>query len=115
MKPQCKPALSHDCYLLLRYLLDDEKSQSAKAARLIAGSRPVLITDIVLVETFWTLRGKKYNLTRSELIHVIQQLFAESNLRFEDSQTVWRALNDYRLAIPVKVGTDTPRPIGRGF
>ena len=98
-----------DTNVLLRYLLDDDKYQSAKATRLITGSRPVLITDIVLVETFWTLRGKKYNLTKSELIHVIQQLFAEPNLRFEDSQTVWRALNDYRLSIPIKVGSKRKR------
>ncbi len=56
-----------DTNVLLRYLLDDDKYQSAKATRLITGSRRLLITDIVRVETFWTLRGKKYNLTRSEL------------------------------------------------
>lgn len=94
-----------DTNVLLRYLLDDDKHQSEKAARLIGGSRVVLITDIVLVEALWTLRGKKYNLTKAELIHVIQQLFAEPNIRFEDDQTVWRALNDYRLAASVKVGS----------
>ncbi|WP_299734792.1 type II toxin-antitoxin system VapC family toxin [uncultured Endozoicomonas sp.] len=94
-----------DTNVLLRYLLDDDRQQSAKATRLISGSRVVLITDIVLVETLWTLRGKKYNLNKTQLIHVIQQLFSEPNIRFEDGQTVWRALNDYRLAVPVKVGS----------
>ncbi|MTI12906.1 PIN domain-containing protein [Sansalvadorimonas verongulae] len=94
-----------DTNVLLRYLLDDDRQQSAKAARLMSGSAMVLITDIVLVETLWTLRGKKYNLNKAQLIHVIQQLFSEPNIRFEDGQTVWRALNDYRLAVPVKVGS----------
>lgn len=94
-----------DTNVLLRYLLDDDQQQSAKAAALMSSEKTVLITDIVLVETLWTLRGKKYNLDKSQLIAVIQQLFAEPNIRFEDGQTVWRALNDYRLATPVKVGS----------
>ncbi|OED44513.1 twitching motility protein PilT [Endozoicomonas sp. (ex Bugula neritina AB1)] len=94
-----------DTNVLLRYLLDDDQQQSAKAAALIDGEKNVLVTDIVLVETLWTLRGKKYNLDKNQLIAVIQQLFAEPNIRFEDGQTVWRALNDYRLATPVKVGS----------
>ncbi|MBO9483134.1 MULTISPECIES: type II toxin-antitoxin system VapC family toxin [Gammaproteobacteria] len=94
-----------DTNVLLRYLLDDDELQSPKAARLITGQHKVLITDVVLVETLWTLRGKKYNLDNPELIGVIQQLFAEPNLCFEDGQTVWRALNDFRLAKPVKAGS----------
>ncbi|KEI70767.1 PIN domain-containing protein [Endozoicomonas elysicola] len=94
-----------DTNVLLRYLLDDDKQQSTKADKLINGQHTVLLTDIVLVEALWTLRGKKYNLDKSQLIAVIQQLFAEPNIRFEDGQTVWGALNDYRLATPVKVGS----------
>jgi len=56
----------------------------------------VLVTDVVLVETIWTLRGKKYGLGRERLASVIQALFKEPNIRFENSQTVWQALNDYR-------------------
>ena len=77
-----------DTNVLLRYLLDDDKQQSPKADKLINGQHTVLITDIVLVETLWTLRGKKYNLNKNQLIAVIQQLFAEPNIRFEDGQTV---------------------------
>ena len=94
-----------DTNVLLRYLLEDDKEQSPKADRLINGTQTVLITDIVLVETIWTLRGKKYNLHKNQLIGVIRQLFAEPNIRFEDGHTVWRALNDYRLAESVKVGS----------
>jgi len=91
-----------DTNILLRYLLDDNKVQAAKAEKLIAGKVPVLITDIVLVETIWTLKGKKYQLGKSELAAVIQQLFKEPNIRFEDGQTVWQALNDYRKVKPIR-------------
>ncbi|MGD9825927.1 hypothetical protein [Desulfobacter sp.] len=33
---------------------------------------------------------------------VIQSLFQEPNIRFEDGQAVWLALTDYRNAKPVK-------------
>ncbi len=35
---------------------------------------------------------------------MLNSLFEEPNICFEDGQTVWRALNDYRKATPVKVG-----------
>lgn len=93
-----------DTNVLLRYLLWDNKEQSAKADRLINGSALVLITDVVLSETLWTLKGKKYKLDKAAMIDVVNSLFEEANIRFEDGQTVWRALNDYRQAKPVKVG-----------
>jgi predicted nucleic-acid-binding protein len=93
-----------DTNVLLRYLLRDDKVQAAKADKLINGSTPVLITDVVLVETVWTLKGKKYKLDKAAIIEVLNSLFEESNIYFEDGQTVWRALNDYRQAKPVKVG-----------
>ena len=89
-----------DTNVLLRYLLDDDEAQAAKAEKLVFGKDPVLITDVVLVETIWTLKGKKYQLKKSELLAVLQALFKEPNIRFEDGQTVWLALNDYRKAKP---------------
>ena len=91
-----------DTNVLLRYLLEDDSEQFEKAVRLISGQQKVLVTDVVLVETVWTLRGKKYQLKRSELVTVIQSLFKEPNIRFEDGQAVWLALSDYRNAKPVK-------------
>ena len=93
-----------DTNVLLRYLLWDDKTQAAKADKLINGSIPVLITDVVLTETLWTLKGKKYRLGKTAIVGVLNSLFEEPNICFEDGQTVWRALNDYRQAKPVKVG-----------
>ncbi|MFV1998605.1 MAG: PIN domain-containing protein [Acidiferrobacterales bacterium] len=93
-----------DTNVLLRYLLWDDKAQAAKADKLINGSSPVLITDVVLTETLWTLKGKKYRLDKTTIVGVLSSLFEEPNVCFEDGQTVWQALNDYRQAKPVKVG-----------
>lgn len=91
-----------DTNVLLRYLLGDDPDQSERADELITGKDLVLVTDVVLVETLWTLNGKKYQLGKTELIGVIRALFEESNIRFEDGQVVWMALNDYRKAKPVR-------------
>ena len=94
--------ISIDTNVLLRYLLEDDETQSVLAASIINGSEEVLITDVVLVETIWTLRGKKYQLSKSELVDVIKTLFQEPSIRFEDGQAIWLALNDYRKAKPVR-------------
>ena len=93
-----------DTNVLLRYLLDDDAKQSKKASAIITGSANVLITDIVLTETIWTLKGKKYKLDKESIIKVINTLFAEPTIIFEDGQTVWRALSDYTKAKSIKVG-----------
>ena len=90
-----------DTNLLLRYLLNDDQIQAAQADRLINGKEIVLITDVVLVETIWTLKGKKYQLNKADVVTVIQTLFKEPNIRFENGQVIWQALNDYRNALPI--------------
>ncbi len=66
----------------------------------------MLITDVVLAETLWTLKGNKYKLHKSAIIDVLNSPFEETNLCFEDGQTVCWALNDYRPAKPITVGNE---------
>lgn len=91
-----------DTNILLRYLLEDDVAQAKKAAEIITGKEPVLITDVVLTETLWTLRGVRYQLKKDDLIKVVRILFNEPNIRFEDGQAVWFALDAYRKAKPIK-------------
>lgn len=93
-----------DTNVLLRYLLGDDIKQAKKASAIIAHTDNVLITDVVLTETIWTLKGKKYNLDKELIIKVINTLFIEQNIIFEDGQTVWRALSDYTKSKSIKVG-----------
>jgi predicted nucleic-acid-binding protein len=91
-----------DTNVLLRYLLDDDPVQSKQASALITGKQMILVTDVVLVETLWTLRGKKYQLNKTELVAVVDTLFQEPNIQFEESQVVWQALSDYRQSKKIK-------------
>jgi predicted nucleic-acid-binding protein len=93
-----------DTNVLLRYLLQDDEEQSRKAALLMTGIRRILVTDVVLVETVWVLTGKRYRLDEQQVAGVINALFEEPNIVFENSQAVWCALKDFSAAQPVKVG-----------
>ena len=90
-----------DTNVLLRYLLHDDEAQSARADVVFDAAEIVLITDVVLVETVWTLSGRKYRLAKAELVAVLERLFSEPHIRFEDDQVVWRALQAYRGAASV--------------
>lgn len=96
-----------DTNVLLRYLLQDDEKQASKASTLVLGKEEVLITDVVLTETIWTLKGKRYNLSKNQIIDVIHALFAEANIKFEDGCAVWDALKDYMNAKSIKSGGKT--------
>jgi len=96
-----------DTNVLLRYLLWDDKEQAEKADSLIKGASGVLITDVVLVEMVWTLRGKRYKLSKMEIIKVIDKLFEEKNIHFENAQVLWQALADYKKAHTIKSGVNS--------
>ena len=89
-----------DTNVLLRYLLRDDEAQAARADVVFDAAETVLITDVVLVETVWTLAGRKYQLAKAQLVTVLERLFSEPNIRFEDDRVVWRALQAYRSAAP---------------
>src|SRR5438046_5532639 len=94
-----------DTNLLLRRLLDDNATQAAKARRLFETQESVLVTDVVLAETIWTLTGKRYRAGKEELAKVVMGLLEERNVVFESRQAVWSALNDYLDALPVKTAS----------
>lgn len=82
--------------VLLRYLLRDDEAQAERARRVIEGGERVLITDVVLPETVWTLAGRRYHATRTALIDLVNNLLQDANVRFEDDEVVWSALQAYR-------------------
>jgi len=91
-----------DTNVLLRRLLNDDVEQAAKARKLFGGADQILVTDIALVETIWTLRGKRYKASKEDIMAVVMGLLEEPNVIFESQQAVWSALNDYIDAPMVK-------------
>lgn len=94
--------ISIDTNVLLRYLLADDITQYEKANALIRSSRPVLITDVVLAETVWTLKGKRYKYDKALLCNVVRELIGDSNFIFENNQVIWSSLCDFEEAKPIR-------------
>ena len=94
-----------DTNVLLRRLLNDDAGQAEKARRLFETRESVLITDVVLAETIWTLQGKRYRAGKEDIAAVVMGLHEERNVVFESRQAVWSALNDYLDASPVKTAS----------
>ncbi len=84
-----------DTNVLLRYLLADDAMQYAKANTIIRDQRPVLITDVVLAETVWTLTGKRYNLDKAAVCAVVRSLIGDAAFVFENAQVIWSSLRDF--------------------
>ena len=85
-----------DTNVLLRYLLRDDDAQAERARHIFEHAARVLITDVVLAETVWTLIGRRYGATKADLIAVVDNLLQEPNVRFEDDEVIWSALQAYR-------------------
>jgi predicted nucleic-acid-binding protein len=89
-----------DTNVLLRRLLQDDPEQSKQANRLFEEKERILITDVVLAETIWTLKGKRYEIDKTGIVAVVTSLFEEPAIVFENTQAVWSALNNYIEANP---------------
>ena len=63
-----------DTNVLLRYLLNDDPGQAERARGLFSNKEGVLITDVVIAETVWTLLGRRYRAGKAEIIAAIERL-----------------------------------------
>lgn len=89
---------SWDTNFLVRHLVEDDARQLAivrkeleKAARM---AEPVWISNVVLVETGWVLRG--YGLTKVQVLDVLDVLLKDDRFQFEAGSDVGKAISRAR-------------------
>jgi predicted nucleic-acid-binding protein len=84
-----------DTNVLVRFLVDDDKAQSAKAAKLVARAvaedEPLFVSDVVVCETVWVLSAA-YRVPKGEIGEILGRLFMAAHLRFHDVDRLARAL-----------------------
>src|ERR1700722_10309951 len=87
-----------DTNILLRFLLQDDPEQAAKANRLIngecTGTDPGLINHIVLCELVWVLESS-YRLPRKRVLDVLDEIMRAVQLRIDEPEEVRAAILDY--------------------
>lgn len=88
-----------DTNVLVRYLTEDDVTQSRKAAALIetavARGDRLFIGAIVLCELAWVLRWA-YDVSKDDLVTTLERILATSQFIIGDKDVVRRALDGYR-------------------
>jgi predicted nucleic-acid-binding protein len=87
-----------DTNVLVRYLVDDDKAQSATAAsaidRAAAKGEELFVSDVVLCETAWVLAGS-YKVTRAAIAAILHDLLHAKQLAFASPDELTRALDAF--------------------
>jgi predicted nucleic-acid-binding protein len=87
-----------DTNVLVRFLVVDDKAQSARAARLVertvAAGATLFVSDVVVCETVWVLLSS-YRVSRAEVGSILGRLFKASHLNFRDTDCLERALERF--------------------
>ena len=86
--------LAVDTSVLVRLLVDDpqEADEVSVARRAVQGAERVLIPDVVLVESIWVLRGKKYRFTKPQILECFASLL-------ENERYVWGNWDEVSAAL----------------
>lgn len=91
--------LGLDTNVLVRFLVQDDAEQFARARRLIkrevGQTEPVLVSLLVLLETEWVLRSR-YALPKADILGVFSSLLEAAELEFEDEAAVEEAVFTWR-------------------
>ncbi len=87
-----------DTNVLVRYLVDDDKAQSAAAAaaidRAVAKGEAIFVSDLVLCETAWVLAGS-YKVKRTAIAALLRDLLHAKQLAFAAPDELTRALDAF--------------------
>ena len=87
-----------DTNLLVRYVTQDDLEQWLLAAALIeAEGQLCFLSNIVLCELVWVLRGKPYQFTRPQISGVLEAMLATPVMEFENRSAVYQALQRMKL------------------
>lgn len=87
-----------DTNVLVRYIVQDDPAQVATATAFIekhcTAEAPGFVNNIVLVELVWVLE-RGYGYDKSAILSVLKQMAVTTELRLENVDSVWAAINAY--------------------
>ena len=84
-----------DTNVLVRYIAQDDKAQSARATALIekecSASAPGYVGLVVLAEVVWVSESR-YGATRQEVADLVRRVLSIRQLVVQDAEIAWKAL-----------------------
>jgi predicted nucleic-acid-binding protein len=89
-----------DTNVLVRFLVEDDPSQTEKARRVLQkavdSNSSCFISDIVMCEVVWVLESS-YKFRRPEISHILGRLLRATHLSFSSIEQLARSLEAYRM------------------
>jgi predicted nucleic-acid-binding protein len=67
-----------DTNVLIRYLTRDDLDQWERASQMIQENQPCFISNVVLCEVVWVLRGRLYQFCKDEIIVTLEMMVQSS-------------------------------------
>lgn len=89
-----------DTNVLVRYIADDDASQSAAAAKVmdaLTSESPGFIPLVVIAELVWVLQ-LSYRFNKHEIAEVVEKLLRSAELLIERAEIVAQALREFRIS-----------------
>jgi predicted nucleic-acid-binding protein len=86
-----------DTNVLVRYIMQDDPKQAAKATKLVESLTPTgpgFVTLVTVVELFWVL-SSAFELSRGQIVEAFDGLIRAKQLVVEQREQVVRALRAY--------------------
>lgn len=84
-----------DTNILVRYLVQDDPTQSPKAIEIIerrlTEEKPGFVSVVAMVETVWVLE-RAYRLTPNEIVRAVERILQTDVLLVEDEQEIFAAM-----------------------
>ena len=84
-----------DTNVLVRYIAQDDRTQSPRATALIervcSVSTPGYVGLVVLAEVVWVSESR-YDATREEIAKIVRRLLSIRQLVIQDAEIAWKAL-----------------------
>ena len=87
-----------DTNVLVRYIVQDDANQSAKATRLIESltpEAPGYIGLVCVMELVWVL-ADCYNSAKGDIVQVLEGLLRTKGFAVENADTVWKAVRMFK-------------------
>jgi predicted nucleic-acid-binding protein len=86
-----------DTNIVVRFLVNDDAAQAARARALIAAN-PVFIAVTVLLETEWVLRAA-YGFASADIARFLRALLGLAEVRISDPEAIAQALSAYEAGL----------------
>lgn len=81
-----------DANVLVRYITRDDEQQWQQAAEVIESGQKCFISNIVLCELVWVLRGKSYQFSKDEILQALEMMIQSAVFEYENRTAVYQAL-----------------------